>query len=218
MARYETFVQNHGDEADLEPLKEVKVWFYIDGAGEIPKIWFDNRHRYTLTAIRRQTRRKLIKSCLLREQPLPRWLADGGVFGERDLALEFDHLTTQFIDLHHKHLELKQSSQNRILVAQQVDSLINDFWRLDQEIQGWCARLPSKWSYAKHTLPETCDYSQVDFYTNIVSTWAKLGYTAVWNEYYATRMLISHTRLQILHLAPQPSSTETLEYLSQLAR
>ncbi|KAJ4190730.1 hypothetical protein NW755_004944 [Fusarium falciforme] len=30
MARYEAFVQNHGDEADLEPLKEVKVWFHID--------------------------------------------------------------------------------------------------------------------------------------------------------------------------------------------
>ncbi|RSM00872.1 hypothetical protein CDV31_011625 [Fusarium ambrosium] len=122
MARYEAFVQNHGDEADLEPLKEVKVWFHIDGAAAILKIWYDNRHRYTPTAIIRQTRRKLIKSCLLREQPVPRWLADGGVFGERDLALEFDHLTIQFIDLHHKYLELKQSSQNGILVTQQVDS------------------------------------------------------------------------------------------------
>ncbi|KAI8673526.1 Zn(2)-C6 fungal-type domain-containing protein [Fusarium keratoplasticum] len=198
MARYEAFVQNHGDEADLEPLKEVKVWFHIDGAAAILKIWFDNRHRYTPTAIIRQTRRKLIKSCLLREQPLPRWLADGGVFGERDLALEFDHLTIQFIDLYHKYLELKQSSQNGILVAQQVESLVDDFRRLDQEMQ------------------EPCDYSQDDFHSSTVSTCAKLGYTAVWNEYYAIRMLVSHTRLQILHLAPQPSSAATLECLSQL--
>ncbi|KAJ3462667.1 hypothetical protein MRS44_007453 [Fusarium solani] len=216
MARYEAFVQNHGDEADLEPLKEAKVWFHIDGAAAILKIWFNNRHRYNPTAIIRQTRRKLIKSCLLREQPLPRWLADGGVFGEREVALESDHLTIQFIDLHHKYLELKQSSQNGTLVAQQVDSLVDDFRRLDQEIQGWSTRLPSKWSCTKHTLPETCDYSQDDFYSSTIFICAKLGYTAVWNEYYAIRMLVSHTRLQILHLAPQPNSAATLECLCQL--
>ncbi|RTE83207.1 hypothetical protein BHE90_002197 [Fusarium euwallaceae] len=216
MARYEAFVQNHGDEADLEPLKEVNVWFHIDGAAAILKIWYDNRHRYTPTAIIRQTRRKLIKSCLLREQPLPHWLADGGVFGERDLALEFDHLTIQFIDLHHKYLELKQSFQNGILVAQQVDSLVDDFRRLDQEIQGWSTRFPSKWSYTKHTLPDTCDRSQDDFYSDTVLTCAKLGYTGVWNDSYAIRMLISHTRLQILHLAPQPNPTETFECLTSL--
>ncbi|RSL41669.1 hypothetical protein CEP54_015743 [Fusarium duplospermum] len=212
MARYEAFVQNHGDEADLE----VKVWFHIDGAAAILRLWFDNRHRYTPTAIIRQTRRKLIKSCLLREQPIPRWLVDGGVFGERDVALEFDHLTIQFIDLHHKYLELKQSFQNGVLVTQQVDNLVDDFRRLDQEMQAWSTRLPSKWSYTKHTLPDTCDYSQDDFYFDTVLTCAKLGYTAVWNEYYAIRMLISHTRLRILHLAPQPNSAETLEYLTSL--
>ncbi|KAL2687613.1 hypothetical protein Neosp_005174 [[Neocosmospora] mangrovei] len=145
MARYEAFVQNHGDEADLEPLKEVK-----------------------------------------------------------------------FIDLHHKYLELKQSSQSGTLVAQKVDNLIDDFRILDQDIQTWAARLPSKWSYSQHILPETCDFSQDEFYSKAVSTCAKLGYTAVWNEHYAIRMFISHTRLQILHLAPQPNPAETHEYLSQL--
>ncbi|KAL6363777.1 hypothetical protein LRP88_03199 [Fusarium phalaenopsidis] len=216
MARYEAFVQNHGNEADLEPLKEVKVWFHIDGAAAILKIWFNDRHCYNPTAIIRQTRRKLIKSCLLREQPLPRWLADGGVFGERDLALEFDHLTIQFIDLQRKYLELKQSSQNGTLVSQKVDSLINDFRILDQGLQSWATRLPSKWSYTKHTLPEPCDHSKADFYSKTVSACAKLGYTAVWNEYYAIQMLVSHTRLQILHLAPQLNSTETLECLTCL--
>ncbi|KAK9243131.1 hypothetical protein V1506DRAFT_523957 [Lipomyces tetrasporus] len=194
MARYESFVQNHSNVADSE--QSMKVWFHFDGAAAILKSWYDNRHRYNPTAAIKQTRRKLLKSSLLREQPLPRWLADGGLFGEEDIALEFDRFIIQLIDIHHKYLKLKQ------------------------DIQDWSTRLPNKWSYDKHILPETCNYSQDDFYSPTIFTCAKPGYTAVWNEYHVTRMLISHTRLRILDLAvPQPNfayQSETLECLAQL--
>ncbi|KAK9482094.1 hypothetical protein V1527DRAFT_516101 [Lipomyces starkeyi] len=220
MARYESFVQNHSDAADSELLKPIKVWFHIDGAAAILKMWYDNRHRYTPTAAIKQTRRKLIKSSLLREQPLPRWLADGGLFGERDIALEFDHLIIQFIDIHHKYLRLKQVSEDGTSIIQEVDSLINESRRLDQDIQDWSTRLPSKWSYDKHILPESCDYSQEYFYYTTILSCARPGYSAVWNEYYATRMLVSHARLRIFDLVVAQSNpayrSETLECLAQL--
>ncbi|KAH6870979.1 hypothetical protein B0T10DRAFT_553528 [Thelonectria olida] len=220
MARYESFVQNHGDATDSEPLKLINVWSHIDGAAAILKIWYDNRHHYTPTAAIKQTRRKLIKSSLLREQPLPRWLADGGLFGERDIALEFDHLIIQFIDIRHKYLKLKQVSEDGTSIPQEVDGLINESRKLDQDIQDWSTRLPSKWSYDTHVLAETCDYSEDHLYSTTILSCARPGYSAVWNEYHATRMLISHTRLQILDLVvAQPNfayQSETLECLAQL--
>ncbi|KAJ8103595.1 hypothetical protein POJ06DRAFT_284430 [Lipomyces tetrasporus] len=220
MARYESFVQNHSDVADSEPLKSMKVWFHFDGAAAILKSWYDNRHRYNPTAAIKQTRRKLLKSSLLREQPLPRWLADGGLFGEEDIALEFDRFIIQLIDIHHKYLKLKQVSEDGQSIALEVDDVISESRRLDQDIQDWSTRLPNKWSYDKHILPETCNYSQDDFYSPTIFTCAKPGYTALWNEYHATRMLISYTRLRILDLVvPQPNfayQSETLECLAQL--
>ncbi|KAM5354719.1 hypothetical protein ACJ41O_001366 [Fusarium nematophilum] len=130
MARYEAFVQNHGGAAD----SETKVWFHLDGAAAILKIWYANRHRYTPTAAIKQTRRKLIRSSLLREQPLPRWLADGEVFGERDIALDFDRLIVRFIDTHDKYLQVKQESQDGTPVAQEAGKLIEESRSLDRDI------------------------------------------------------------------------------------
>lgn len=220
MARYESFVQNHSDRADSESLKQTKVWYHFDGAAAILKIWYDNRYRYTPTLAIKQTRRKLIKSSLLREQPLPHWLSDGSLFGERDIALEFDRLIIQYINIHHKYLKLKQASEDGKSIAPEIDSLINKSRMLRQGIQDWPTRLPSKWSYDKHTLPENCDFSQDDFYSTVILTCEKPSYSAVWNEYHATRMLISHTRLRILDLVATQLNTayqpETLESLSQL--
>jgi len=220
MARYESFVQKRSNVADSDPLKSSKVWFHFDGAAAILKSWYANRHRYTPTAAIKQTRRKLIKSCLLREQPLPRWLADGSVFGEGDIALEFDHLIIQFIDIHHKYLKLKQVSEDGESIALKVDILISKSRMLDQDMFDWSTRLPSKWSYYKHILAENCDYSQDDFYTPTIFSCARPSYTAVWNEYHAIRMFVSHTRLRILDLMiAQPNLTyqsETRECLAQL--
>ncbi|KAJ3541166.1 hypothetical protein NM208_g4737 [Fusarium decemcellulare] len=213
MARYESFGKNYGDTADSEP--QVKVWFHIDGAAAILKIWHDNSHRYTPTAVIKHTRRKLIRSSLLREQPLPRWLADGNLFGETGIALAFDRLMIQFIDIRHKYLKLKQETQDGISVTEQVDYLIKDSRTLSQNIQAWPRQFPSKWLYESHTVPEACSYSRDEFYSASVSTCAKLGYSAVWNEFYATQMLVSHTHLRILDLVATNRS-ETHEFLAQL--
>jgi hypothetical protein len=220
MARYESFVQNHSDTAELEPLKSSKVWFHFDGAAAILKSWYENRHRYTPTAAIKHTRRKLIKSSLLREQPLPYWLADGSLFGEGDLALEFDRLITHFIDIHHRYLRLKQASEHGESIALEVDSLISDTRKLDEDMRDWSTRLPRKWSYSTHMLGEAGDHSQDDFYPRTISSCARPSYAAVWNEYHAIRMFISHTRLLVLDLTiAQPSlkyQSEMRECLTQL--
>jgi len=220
MARYESFVQNYGNKADLESLKQTKVWYHFDGAAAILKLWYDNRYRYTPTSAINQTRRTLIKSCLLREQPLPPWLSDGSIFGEMGIALEFDRLIIRSIRIHHMYLKLKQALEDGGSIAPELGSLINKSRLLQQAIEDWSTRLPSKWAYGRHTLAESRNFSQDRFYSATIFTCERPSYSAVWNAYYATRLLISHTRLRILDLAAtQLDGTyrqETLECLSQL--
>ncbi|KAM0420640.1 hypothetical protein ACHAPT_011556 [Fusarium lateritium] len=61
MARYEAFVQNHGDEADLEPLNEVKVWFHIDGAAAILKICAVWNEYYAIRMLVSHTRLQILQ-------------------------------------------------------------------------------------------------------------------------------------------------------------
>jgi hypothetical protein len=220
MARYESIVQHHSVTEDSMALKSMKVWFHFDGAAAILKSWYDNRHRYIPTATITQTRRLLMKSSLLREQPLPRWLVDGSLFGEGGIALEFDRFTVHLIDIYHKYLKLKREYENGQSIARELDNTISELRRLDHDFQDWPTQFPSKWSYDKQILPESYDYMKYDFYSPTIYICARPGYAAVWNEYHATRMLISNTRLRILDLMTsqpkQACQSEVSQCLAQL--
>lgn len=220
MARYESFVQNQDNGAVLEPLKQINVWYHFDGAEAVLKFWYDHRRQRTPSRVIKHTRRKLIKSALLREQQLPGWLADGNVFGESDIALEFDCLIVQFLEIHHRYLGLKQAAADGEQISQNLDNLVNESRQLGCSLRQWSTSLSSKWQYVKHILPEISDFPRDEFLSAAVISCPKLGHSAVWTEYFAMRMLTSHTHLRLLDLTAAQSNSahqsETLESLVEL--
>ncbi|KAF2661870.1 hypothetical protein K491DRAFT_332870 [Lophiostoma macrostomum CBS 122681] len=217
MARYESYLKQHTEEA--EPINSMKLWFHFDGAAAILKMWYNNRHRYIPTTIVKQSRRTLVKSSLLRGHE-PCWLKDGDIFGEKGIALEFDHLTIQAIGLNLRCSRRYQESQRHSLDSSVLDALHQDARMLDKTIEDWSTQLPSKWAYRTHTLSGTHSFPEDEFFSGTVLSCTTHGFAAVWTEYFAIRMLIVNSRLRILSLScgqlGEAFSQERSECIAQL--
>ncbi|KAJ4297471.1 hypothetical protein N0V90_005362 [Kalmusia sp. IMI 367209] len=217
MARYESFIQQNSDSA--EPLSTMKLWFHFDGAGAILQAWNANRWKYTPSVVIKQARRLLIRSSLLRERQ-PGWLEDGAAFGETDIALSYDRFVIQIMQLYDRYQRAAQASVfDPLIVIPEIDALAAEARSLDAAFQNWSTHLPTKWFFRRHLRPETdtLTYPNDISYSPEISSCAKLGYTAVWTEYFALRMLLTNTRLRIFDLDPTPTNSTFLESLTLLA-
>ena len=137
----------------------------------------------------------MIKAALLRNLPFPDWLLNGSCFGERGLELEYDRILVRTINLHHtiKNLQPKAG-----LHVGEADELNNEARELDETLQDWAAHLPGASTYQRHILTEPGPWPRQDFYSSTVYSYSSIGYAAVWNQYFAARMLINNTRLRLL--------------------
>lgn len=144
MARYESILQQDGDQTI--PIGSMKVWSHFDGAVAMLKSWFDGPYRNQPTSVIRQARRTLLRSSLLREQNLPSWLSDGGVFGESGLALQYDRLVVRTLDLRHKLSQAERDGEHGTRERERAGDLLQQAHTVYQDIEDWADKLPSEWS------------------------------------------------------------------------
>ncbi|MCJ1460052.1 hypothetical protein MMC28_010431 [Mycoblastus sanguinarius] len=207
MGRYEGAIHRPGDPNSNDAF----TWSHHDGAMAILKVWNDNLSHNPANFIIKQTRRGLIRCCLLRNLPLPDWMLDGIRFGEHDLELNYDRIFVRIVNLHYASASLQQKNGLQITKAEMLN---NEARELDKALQDWVVQFPSTWSYQRHVLTEPDDlWPRRHFYSSIVYSYSKPGYATVWSQYFAARMLINSTRLRVLDLSPpNPLADFTYEH------
>ncbi|KAK3170870.1 hypothetical protein OEA41_002954 [Lepraria neglecta] len=166
----------------------------------------------------------MIKSALFRNLALPEWMLEGTSFGEHGLELEYDCIVVRIASVRQRLSTLlkektgsQRTSQELTSTAEEPNKEARD---IDKALQDWTAHFPSTWCYQRHTLSNPHPWLTRDFYSPIVYSYSSPAYAAVWNQYYATRMLINSTRLRVLKLSRPDSDDfayeQRLECLSHM--
>lgn len=197
MGRYETATHRPDDLGKKASLCSLRSFSHHDGAMAVLKSW-NNSPSPCPTPIVQQSRRGLIKSCLLRRLPWPDWLRDGERFGERGTDLDFDRTLVRLVNLHHTTSTLSEKSS---LLTGEVKNLHDEAQALSKMLQDWSAQIPSKPSYQQHILSENGSFPRLHFYSSTVHSYSRPADNAVWSQYFSTKMLILRSRLKLFSLA-----------------
>ncbi len=203
MGRYEGLSHHPGQINSKDSFTSLRNWSHHDGVMAILKVWNDNLSHNTTTFIIKHTRRQLIKFSLLRNLPLPDWILNGNRFGEHDLELDYDLIVVRMVNLCYRSGNLQQKNCLQVAKAEELE---NEARELDKALQDWVAQIPSIYSYHRHILTESdpLSWPKRHFYSSTIYSYSKLGYAAVWVEYFAARMLINNTRLRVLEESHPP--------------
>ncbi len=161
----------------------------------ILKFWYDNPGRAAPTTIIKQTRRGLIRSCLLRHNSLPDWMLNGEVFGEQGLEREYDYIFTRAVDLHHESMHLSRANGLDISKARVLNE---EAQKLDKDLQVWAAHIPNSCTPVVCKLLESKSFPQKHFYSSKVYSYPTPGHSGAWSQLYSLRLLINSTRSRLL--------------------
>ena len=209
MGRYEGAIFRPNDLISEDSFLSLQSWSHHNGAMAILKLWSDSLSHNTATPIIKQTRRGLIRSCLLRNVPLPDWMLNGVRFGEHGMALEYDRIVVRMVNLHYACANLQQKNGLEVV---KTEELSNEARELDETLQDWAAQIPSECSYKQHVLIEPNFWPKRHFYSSTVYSYSDPANAAAWGQYFSARMLISSILLRILELSrPSPLADTTYE-------
>ncbi|MCJ1406148.1 hypothetical protein MMC19_000213 [Ptychographa xylographoides] len=206
MSRYEDAVHRPGHANVKTPITSTFQSFsHHDGALAILEAWTKYLSRtHPATDVIKHTRRSLIKSALLRTLAVPDWMLKGTLFGEHGLEHEYDCIVVRIANIRHR-LSTVLVEETGLRSPHEINStaemLHEEARDIDRTLQDWTTHFPSTWCYRRHLLPNPHPSPTRDFYSPIVYSYSSPAYAAVWNQYYAMRMLINSTRLRILKLS-----------------
>ena len=226
MGRYEDAV-HHPSRLDLKSpfATTLQSFSHHDGALAILKFWKDHlSHSQPPTDVLKHTRRSMIKSALIRHLAVPEWMLEGISFGEHGLELEYDSIVVRLANVRQRLSRLPKDKTGSQRISQELTSTAEELNKeardIDKALQDWAAHFPNTWCYQRHTLPNPHPWPIRDFYSPIVYSYSSPAYAAVWNQYYATSMLVNSTRLRALELNhPNPDDfdyEQRLECLSHM--
>ncbi|KAB8263420.1 hypothetical protein BDV32DRAFT_146745 [Aspergillus pseudonomiae] len=180
-----------------------------DGALAILKVWNDHLSGdRPATNVIKHTRRGLLRSALMRNLALPRWVHDGAFFAEHGLELEYDRIITGLLNLRHRLFTLINEITPRgacqkaelISILEQLDE---ESRTLDLDLETCISHVPDAWHQVQeHTLSnaDLPSWPSANFYAPALYSYPSPAYAAFWGQYNATRILIKSTRLRILAL------------------
>lgn len=223
MSRYEDVVYRPNHLNLKTPFtKTCQSFSHHDGALAMLKFWKDRlSHSQPATDVIKHTRRGMIKSALMRNLAMPKWLTQGTSFGENGLELEYDRIIVQIASLRQRLSTLlkdntglqRTSSDDLAATAEDLNTEARD---IDKALQDWNEHFPSTWSYQRHFLSEPQHpWPLEDFYSPMVYSYSSPAHAAAWNQYHTTRMLLNSTRLSILQIS-RPSSHNSAYYEQRL--
>ena len=206
MGRYEGATHGPEDFKFAEQFKHLRTWSHHDGSMAVLKLWHDSSDRRPPTFIIKQARRGLIRSAFLRNIPLPEWMLEPTRFGEQGLELQYDRIEVGLVKLRNLTACLEKESHPG---TSKVDELCEEAEDLDEALQDWIAQIPSKYSYKRHTLEDNDAWPRLHFLSPTVHSFTKPGYSAVWLQYFSTRILSCSTYLRILKRCQQHEQVRT---------
>jgi len=207
LGRYEDSMHHPPKVTSRNQFNSLQSWLHHDGAMAILKVWMDDPNHGPPTRIITQARRGLIKSCLIRNLPLPQWIQNGGHFGEDELELEYDRIAVRIVNLRQSFAKLldlnadhEDSEHQDWLKTIRIEKLNQESRVLDQELQNWTKHISTRWSYKRQRLQEPGPWPKHYFFSPEVYCFSSICAAAVWCQYFAARMIINSTRLRILGL------------------
>jgi hypothetical protein len=131
-------------------------------------------------------------------------MLEGASFGEHGLELEYDCIVVQIASVRQRLITLLKKKTGLQHISRELTSTAGELHKearhIDKALQDWTSHFPSTWCHQRHTLLSPRSWPTRDFYFPIVYSYLSPAYTAVWNQYFATRMLINSTLLRILEL------------------
>lgn len=207
MSRYEDIVHRPVHTKLKIPFTmTLRSFSHHDGASAIVKFWKDHlSYSQPATDVIKHTRRGMIRSALLRNLALPEWMLDGTTFGEHGLELQYDSIIVRIANVRRRLYVLLKENNDPQRASHEFTSSAEELnlesRDIDKALQDWAASFPGSWSYQQHTLSKLYPWPERDFYSPIVYSYSSPAYAAVWNQYFATRMLINSTRLNALKLS-----------------
>lgn len=204
MSRYEDTIHNTTP-SRLSPRKTFESFSHHDGSLAILKLWKARfGHKLPTSDVIKHTRRGVIRSAVMRNLPLPEWLCNGVSFSEQGLDLEYDVIIVRIIGLRHNIRVLSEqdsaSESTSNGLASAIRTLTEEARCIDEALQGWTAHLPSISQHDRRVSPVSNDEPAIGGQPSIRYGYSAPAYTAVWNQYYATRMLLHATLSRILKL------------------
>jgi len=211
LIRYEDSMYHPPEVTSGSQFNSLQSWFHHDGAMAILKVWIDDPKHRPATRIMAQARRGLIKSCLIRNLPLPHWIQDGIRFGEDGLGLKYDRIAVRIVNLRQSYQNLLNlgSEHKGWLKSIRVEKLNQEARVTDQQLQDWTTNMPAKWSYEQQRLGELSTLPKAYFFSPEVYCFSCPGAAAVWCQYFAARMIINSTRLKILEVVHRNSAIDS---------
>lgn len=213
-----TFLMSRYEDAIARPAGRNRFNYHSfshhDGTSAALKAWkFDLSHNGRATDVIKHSRRGTIRSALIRNLAVPDWLQDGSTFGEYGLELDYDRVSVRIVNLRQKLtslfslFEASGSPAAYQIFDCTVDELDEEARSIDEALQGLASQIPNTWSYQCHTLPDQHQpWPSKGFYSPTIYSYADPAHAAIWNLYFATRMLVSSTRLRVLKLNSQSTT------------
>ncbi len=197
----------------------VQSFSHHDGGLAILKSWKkDMSARFPATNVIKRTRRGMIRSAMLRNIALPDWILKGADFGEEGLELEYDCLVVRLVGIRERLAAIVKEEMTQQTISMESRTTA---WELSKQVrvidlalQDWTTHFPSEWSYQRHTLSEGIEYPSKDFYSPEVLTYSNIGFAAVWNLYFGTRILVSCTQIRILDIVNPDAGEQRLNCLA----
>jgi hypothetical protein len=149
-------------------------------------------------------RRQVIRTVMLRSTGIPDWLKDGSAFGENGISQDMDKYMVQVTQTRHDAEELSvrlksAGLKNEEEIENQLQCLLEETRRLNDEMLQWTTTLPSDWSYEAHPLNSVAlDYVP---YGGTVHTYPSAGHAGIWNRYRTVRILLIRVEVDLFQLA-----------------
>ncbi|MCJ1414043.1 hypothetical protein MMC32_000368 [Xylographa parallela] len=213
MSRFESAVHRLGQLNPKTSLTTTLQSFsHHDGALAALGFWKQHLSQtHPATDVIKHTRRGMLRSALMRNLALPKWMQEGSSFGEYGLELEYDRIVVRIVNVRQRLCtplnEKTDSHRTSPKVASMAKELNEEVADVDKALQDWTANFPSTWSYQRHTLSNPHPWPIRDFYSPIVYSYSSPAYATIWNQYYASRMLINSIRWRVLQLE-NPNSAD----------
>lgn len=193
MGRYEGAIYSR---SDAQSFHKLHSWNHHDGAMGILKVWNDTLSHTAPSVIVRETRRGLMRSCVLRDLDLPEWMENGKRFGEAGLELEYDNLNVRLIKLRHATLQLGPPKPVHYQELAHCERLYEEARGLDDAFQAWSCHLthPPR----EHLIADADVLRLKHFWSLKLYSYESPGCAAIWALYFSQRLLISSVRLILL--------------------
>ncbi|MCJ1291890.1 hypothetical protein MMC34_003438 [Xylographa carneopallida] len=212
MSRFESAI-HHPIQLSLSTslASTLQTFSHHDGALAALKFWKEHlSDTYPATDVIKHTRRGMLRSALMRNLALPKWIQEGSTFGEHDWELEYDSIVIRIVNIRQQLCMIlndeARSKRNSLKLSFITEEFNEEAEAIDKALRDWIAQFPGTWSYSRHTLSKPRPGPIKDFYSPIVYKYSSPAYAAVWNQYHAMRMLLNSTRWRVLQFEPQIST------------